>query len=446
MLRAKLGGTLIIGAEGKSAYEIAVKNGFVGTETEWLASLNGKSAYEYAKAGGFTGTEAEFAAKLAGEYIKTVNGVSPDENGNVAVEAGGVTDAEKSLILTLFRNAAYTSPNMADAFAQLEKLWSGGGEEEPDVPDVPDEPVGTTYTITAELVNVTSNNSASSVTEGASYTATLTAADGYKLASVVVTMGGVDVTADVYADGVISIPAVTGNVEIVASATESEAKEPELITDGLVAYFDLRNVDSNSIAVTGSAGGAHGIPTATQGSGSLYSWGNWVSETGDYGTKITRALIIGNENTSTAKTIGNAFTFVGFSNNGGAKSNGLVNFSNILNTTNLDRVARPKYTNTSGGTTLAEQATLGFSSDNNSYNSVAFRLSGKILDVFIDGELKKTWDGADISDFSAWYIENTISGSPYNNPYLTAISLYDKPLTDVEIAEVDAFLRTLEVA
>lgn len=30
------------GADGKSAYEIAVDNGFVGTETEWLASLKGE--------------------------------------------------------------------------------------------------------------------------------------------------------------------------------------------------------------------------------------------------------------------------------------------------------------------------------------------------------------------------------------------------------------------
>lgn len=29
------------GADGKSAYEIALNNGFVGTETEWLASLKG---------------------------------------------------------------------------------------------------------------------------------------------------------------------------------------------------------------------------------------------------------------------------------------------------------------------------------------------------------------------------------------------------------------------
>jgi trimeric autotransporter adhesin len=29
------------GADGKSAYEIAVENGFVGTQAEWIASLAG---------------------------------------------------------------------------------------------------------------------------------------------------------------------------------------------------------------------------------------------------------------------------------------------------------------------------------------------------------------------------------------------------------------------
>lgn len=33
-----------IGADGKSAYEIAVENGYIGTEAEWLESLKGKSA------------------------------------------------------------------------------------------------------------------------------------------------------------------------------------------------------------------------------------------------------------------------------------------------------------------------------------------------------------------------------------------------------------------
>lgn len=65
------------GADGKSAYEIAVQNGFVGTEAQWLDSLNGadgtngtdgadgKSAYQSALDGGFVGTELQFNESLA---------------------------------------------------------------------------------------------------------------------------------------------------------------------------------------------------------------------------------------------------------------------------------------------------------------------------------------------------------------------------------------------
>ena len=38
----ELGGAGGSGTAGKSAYEIAVQNGFVGTETEWLESLKGE--------------------------------------------------------------------------------------------------------------------------------------------------------------------------------------------------------------------------------------------------------------------------------------------------------------------------------------------------------------------------------------------------------------------
>lgn len=51
--------------KGESAYEIALLNGFKGTQAEWLESLNGKSAYETAVEGGFEGTEEEFAEILA---------------------------------------------------------------------------------------------------------------------------------------------------------------------------------------------------------------------------------------------------------------------------------------------------------------------------------------------------------------------------------------------
>ena len=62
---------------GLSAYEVAVQEGFKGTEAEWLASLHGtpgkdgsdldaKELYESAKAEGYTGTYLEFLK----EYLK----------------------------------------------------------------------------------------------------------------------------------------------------------------------------------------------------------------------------------------------------------------------------------------------------------------------------------------------------------------------------------------
>ena len=85
--------------DGKSAYEIAVDNGYVGSEEEWLESLkgtdgtdgvngvNGKdglngadglSAYEIAIDNGFSGTEAEWLLSLKGDPGATgADGYSP---------------------------------------------------------------------------------------------------------------------------------------------------------------------------------------------------------------------------------------------------------------------------------------------------------------------------------------------------------------------------------
>ena len=49
---------------GKSAYEIAVEHGFVGSEEEWLESLKGKSAYEVAVDLGYEGTADEWVESI----------------------------------------------------------------------------------------------------------------------------------------------------------------------------------------------------------------------------------------------------------------------------------------------------------------------------------------------------------------------------------------------
>ena len=58
------------GAAGKSAYELAVDAGFDGTLDEWLDSLHGndgKSAYEIAVANGFYGSQRDWLMSLRGE-------------------------------------------------------------------------------------------------------------------------------------------------------------------------------------------------------------------------------------------------------------------------------------------------------------------------------------------------------------------------------------------
>lgn len=59
--------TGIPGKEGLSAYEIAVKNGFEGTETEWLKSLNGKPPVK-----GVDYFTAEDKAELVEDVIKAL--------------------------------------------------------------------------------------------------------------------------------------------------------------------------------------------------------------------------------------------------------------------------------------------------------------------------------------------------------------------------------------
>ena len=85
----------------------------------------------------------------------------------------------------------------------------------------PIEDNNTYHSITNNLTNCTSSNSATQAVEGGNYEATITANSGYELSSITVTMGGVDVSATAVAGGTISIEAVTGDVTITAVAVEA---------------------------------------------------------------------------------------------------------------------------------------------------------------------------------------------------------------------------------
>ena len=108
--------------------------------------------------------------------------------------------------------------------------------------------------ITNSLTHVTSSNATVSVEDGTAYTATLTAESGYTMGTVVVKMGGTDITATAYNSdtGVISIAAVTGDVVISANATK------------VVSYHNL-------------------VPTAVDSSGASapYTDGKYINSSGE---------------------------------------------------------------------------------------------------------------------------------------------------------------------
>ena len=149
----------------------------------------------------------------------------------------GISATARNLLITILRNGVYSSDQNAN-ITDLETALGGS-----------DAPVVKSYAITNTLTNCTTNNAVTSVTDGGSYTATLTAADGYALNSVVVTMGGTDITSTAYSGSVITIASVTGDVSIVATAVAAESGGGETV----VNLFD-----KDTMVVSGARVGTNG--------------------------------------------------------------------------------------------------------------------------------------------------------------------------------------------
>lgn len=106
------------------------------------------------------------------------------------------------------------------------------------------------------LDNVESDKADGSMANGKPLTANLTATDGYSLGLVKVVMNGRDVTDEVYAHGVVNIPAVSGWVNVIARgdmtewyAGASAAKDVgELDLDALTRQSD--SIVGKTVAIT----------------------------------------------------------------------------------------------------------------------------------------------------------------------------------------------------
>ena len=106
--------------------------------------------------------------------------------------------------------------------------------------------------IVANLTNCTSSNNIIGAVKGGSYATILSAPDGYELTSVTVTMGGADITSDVYAVGLVSIPEITGDIVITAKASKYYILKDKWMLNGTVALKDKLGNSIEVISVSAS--------------------------------------------------------------------------------------------------------------------------------------------------------------------------------------------------
>ena len=168
-----------------------------------------------------------------------------------ALESGqsgtGLTQEEKDLILALFAKAAYADDDAALDYDELAALWTI-----------------ITRSVSLSLTHVTSSNTSASVEDGASYTTTLTADTNYTINSVTVTMGGVDVTSTTYSSGTVSIPSVTGNIVITATAVLTATSITATYTQSGTVYTTtpLNDLKSDLVVTANySGGGSDTVPS-----------------------------------------------------------------------------------------------------------------------------------------------------------------------------------------
>lgn len=142
------------------------------------------------------------------------------------------------------------------------------------------------YSVTNNLTNVTNSNSANSVLEGESYSATLSVSSDYSLTDVQITMGGSNITSSAYngESHEIYISSVSGNITITASATK-------------IVYYSVMWQLSN-VSVSGG-----NQPSAVLG-GSTFHYTIQTNDDANYEINSIRVLMGDNDITSTAVTAG----------------------------------------------------------------------------------------------------------------------------------------------
>lgn len=213
-----------------------------------------------------------------------------------------------------------------------------------------------------------------------------------------------------------------------------------LPTNGLLSYFDLRNLGNKANVTIGTTKGV----TATQGSGALYSWASTpIASSDEHGAVLPRALLYSSDGSANQTDMGAEYS-VCLMVHGAAPALAVANNSNHTKKSNVtgSAIACPVY-NTSSGTSNAPDQDMGTNSKG--YTTCVMTVSGNLLKMYFNGQLKATYAGTDYTDFKSW--ASTVGcDTVYSGGHTTAYAVYNRALTEAEAVEAMVFMSTLEVA
>ena len=333
----------------------------------------------------------------------------------------GLPDTAKNLLIAILKNAVYTVNQKANIEA-LENALS--------TQNTPTD----AWSIVQNLTYVTSTNTAFNVKKGESYTTTIVPNKNYKINSVTVVMGGVDITNTAYNNGVITINSVTGNVTITAIAKKNSGAL--LPSDGLLANFDFRNKEMTSYNLSGW-GNVYKCDDET---GNYFTFGGSAktASQGGIGQYLFRD-VRKKDNESKLVDLGTDFTIAMYS----------TEVPNILNSTKKSNVSTgkiilaPRYINTSATEVTVKEFTPDIT--RNEYMSLTITVSANVIKMYVDGTLLKTYNGNEITDFKKWKSTPVQPTTVYNMGTIAAAVMYNKVLNDVEVTDLHAHFKSMEV-
>ena len=358
-------------------------------------------------------------------------GIPKGANGSGGGDGTGITQRQINALNEMFKICAYTQ-NPSSQYNEFLQAFDIGGVE-------PSE----SWKITNNLTNVVNNNNAIYVIKGSPYSATLTASEGYSINSVIVEMGAEDVTSTVYSDGSINIPSVTGDIVITATAEASPSTG--LPQDGLLGMFDFRNATDEQYNLT-SWGNVYKVNSpenktlfAFSGTQIQNSNEHGIETISNYGIREFRRI----DNESKPLDLGQEFTISAIAYGDCVPSlHGWTKKGNIVDTLLIDA----RYIDSLDANKTISLGIVSYTKKS-SYSNLSLVVNNDTAKIYGDGNLLKTVESSAIEDFKAFVSSPIGAGVSFPNEgcYLTAVAIYDRALSDIEIVEVAEYLKTLEV-